>query len=43
MRSASPAARPLRYDEKASVHRRERLAGRFDSAITMPVELDAEK
>ena len=33
----------LDYPEKASVHRRERLAGRFDRAITIPVELDAEK
>lgn len=27
---------------KASVHRRERLAGTFDRAITMPVEIDAD-
>jgi HSP20 family protein len=26
--------------EKASVHRRERLAGRFDRAVTLPVEID---
>ena len=31
------------YGEKSSVHRRERLAGRFDRAITLPVEIDAEK
>jgi HSP20 family protein len=31
------------YSEKASVHRRERLAGRFDRAITIPVEIDADK
>ena len=31
------------YGEKSSVHRRERLAGRFDRAITLPVEVDAEK
>src|SRR3977135_3848702 len=31
----------LDYPEKASVHRRERLAGRFDRAITIPVEVDA--
>ena len=30
------------YPEKASVHRRERLGGRFDRAITMPVEIDSE-
>jgi HSP20 family protein len=31
------------YGEKSSVHRRERLAGRFDRALTLPVEVDAEK
>lgn len=31
------------YGEKSSAHRRERLAGRFDRAITLPVEIDAEK
>jgi len=31
------------YPEKASVHRRERLAGRFDRALTLPVEIDADK
>ena len=31
------------YAEKASLHRRERLAGRFDRAITIPLEIDAEK
>jgi HSP20 family protein len=30
------------YPEKASLHRRERLSGRFDRTITMPVEIDAE-
>lgn len=33
----------LDHSEKASVHRRERLAGRFDRAITIPVEIDADK
>jgi len=28
------------FPEKAAVHRRERLAGRFDRAVTMPVEID---
>ena len=28
--------------EKASLHRRERLAGRFDRAVTLPVEIDAD-
>jgi len=31
------------YSEKASLHRRERLAGRFDRAITLPVEIDADQ
>jgi HSP20 family protein len=30
------------YPEKAGLHRRERLAGRFDRVLTMPVEIDAE-
>jgi len=32
----------LRYPEAASLHRQERLAGRFDRALTLPVEIDAE-
>jgi len=31
------------YGEKTSIHRRERLAGRFDRAITLPVEIEADK
>ena len=30
------------YPEKASLHRRERLAGRFDRAVTLPVEINPE-
>ena len=30
------------YPEKAGVHRRERLAGRFDRAVTLPVEINAD-
>ncbi len=30
------------FPEKAAVHRRERLAGRFDRALTLPVEIDPE-
>ena len=29
------------YPEEASLHRRERLAGRFDRAITLPVGIEA--
>jgi HSP20 family protein len=30
------------YPEKAALHRRERLAGRFDRAVTLPVEINAD-
>ena len=30
------------YPEQAGLHRRERLAGRFDRAVTLPVEIDAD-
>jgi HSP20 family protein len=30
------------YPDKAALHRRERLAGRFDRAVTLPVEIDAD-
>jgi HSP20 family protein len=35
-------AKSVNYPEKASLHRRERLAGRFDRAVTFPVEIDAD-
>jgi HSP20 family protein len=31
------------FPEKSGVHRRERLAGRFDRAVTLPVEVDANQ
>ena len=31
------------YGDHASLHRRERLAGSFDRAITLPVEIDADR
>jgi HSP20 family protein len=30
------------YPEKAGVHRRERLSGRFDRAVTLPVEINPD-
>ena len=30
------------YPERAGLHRRERLGGRFHRALTLPVEIDAE-
>jgi len=33
-------AKSVSYPEKASVHRRERLAGQFDRAVTLPIEID---
>jgi HSP20 family protein len=30
------------YPERAGVHRRERLGGRFDRAVALPFEIDAE-
>lgn len=33
----------IQYGEKASVHRRERLAGSFDRTITLPVRIDPER
>ncbi len=35
-------AKTVGYPEKAALHRRERLAGRFDRAVTMPVEINPE-
>jgi HSP20 family protein len=32
----------IRYGEKASLHRRERLAGHFDRSVTLPVGIDPD-
>ncbi len=32
----------VKYADNASLHRRERLSGRFDRSITLPVEIDQE-
>ena len=36
-------ARSVTYPDKVGVHRRERLAGRFDRAINVPVQIDADR
>lgn len=35
--------KPVAYTGNASLHRRERLSGRFDRTVTVPVEIDADK
>jgi HSP20 family protein len=35
-------AKSIDYGENASLHRRERLAGRFDRSVALPVEIDAD-
>ena len=35
-------SKSVNYTEKASLHRRERLAGRFDRSVALPVEIEAE-
>ena len=35
-------AKSVGFPERAGVHRRERLGGRFDRAITLPFEVDAD-
>jgi len=36
-------SKAVKYSDKAAIHRRERLAGRFDRAVTLPIEIDADK
>ena len=36
-------SKSIGYSDTASVHRRERLAGTFDRAVTVPVEVDADR
>ena len=33
----------LKYPERSSIHRRERLQGRFDRSITLPIEVDQDR
>ena len=35
-------AKTVGYPEKAALHRRERLAGRLDRAVTMPIEINPD-
>ena len=32
----------VQYPERSGVHRRERLSGRFDRVLTLPIEIDPE-
>ncbi|HXC28210.1 MAG TPA: Hsp20/alpha crystallin family protein [Stellaceae bacterium] len=36
-------SKSVEYGDKVALHRRERLAGRFDRAFTVPVEIDADQ
>jgi HSP20 family protein len=36
-------SKSVKYPEEASVHRRERLQGRFDRSITLPIEVDQDR
>jgi HSP20 family protein len=36
-------SKSVKYPDQASVHRRERLQGRFDRSITLPVEIDQDR
>jgi HSP20 family protein len=36
-------AKSVDYPEKVSLHRRERLSGRFDRTVTLPVQIDADR
>ena len=33
----------VEYGDKAAMHRRERSAGRFDRAVTLPIDIDPDK
>jgi HSP20 family protein len=36
-------AKSVDYEAKGSLHRRERLAGRFDRAVAIPVQIDIDQ
>ena len=36
-------SKSVEYGDRAATHRRERAAGRFDRAVTLPIDIDADK
>jgi HSP20 family protein len=36
-------SKDVSYPEQAGLHRRERLTGRFDRALTLPIQIDADR
>ena len=36
-------SKSVEYDDKVAAHRRERAAGRFDRAVTLPIDIDPDK
>ena len=38
-----PGRKSVHYDAPSSAHRRERISGRFDRTITLPVQIDADR
>jgi len=36
-------SKSVEYGDKAAMHRRERSAGRFDRAVTLPINIDTDK
>jgi len=36
-------SKSVKYPDQASVHRRERLQGRFDRSMTLPIEVDQDR
>ena len=36
-------SKSVKYPEQSSIHRRERLQGRFDRSITLPIEVDQDR
>ena len=36
-------SKDVSYPEKAALHRRERPAGRFDRALTLPIQIDTDR